>query len=421
MRKVNKTRVKDKLSKGFITAVSISNVAAIISLLLMLILDGRYGRALELNGFIQGDIGEYTTTIQKSGAYTRDLMLLTDDATIEQAKSLLAECDANADHYFAEFKSKLETTEERELVAQIEEQYPQYIQYRDQAIDLALQGKADEACEIFYSQAISCLSSTASAADSLMKMNVEMGDQVSSSMTTLTRIMLAIIVVVVISGALVAMKLAQNTAKEITTSLQKVNDATLKLANGELDIHVDINSEDEFGEMATNFNQAAENLHSYIEVLNYGLTEVGNGNLTVRPTVEFHGDFIALKEAIEHIIVSLNSTLGQINDGSDQVALGAEQLAQGAQGLAEGATNQAAAIEELTATVENVATAATDSAQQAIEANQTAETFASVADETNREMAHLTEAMERITETSKEIESILLKLKILHLRPISSP
>ena len=178
-----------------------------------------------------------------------------------------------------------------------------------------------------------------------------------------------------------------------------------------MDVHIQVNSRNEFGEMADDLNAAIAKLNEYVKVIEYGLDEVGKGNFAVRPTIEFQGDFIKLKDAIEKITIELSHTLGQINEGADQVALGAEQLAESAQVLAEGATTQAASVEELTATIEDVAVAAKDSAKTAGESAESAEKLAAVAQESSHEMELLTEAMERITATSNEIESIISEIE----------
>lgn len=404
MNKNKNKGIKQKLTTSFFKSISIANVASIISIILLLILDNRYGTALELNGFIQGDIGEYNTFLQESGAYTRDIIFATDESIISQSQSSLDECDEQAEHYFAEIEKKLESAQERELTNSIKEKYPQYIELRNQAIQT-------KDSQLFYEQVLPLLMEITHSGESLLNLNREMGDDISHSLSMLSISLIIAVVILIILGGYISMKFANHFAKNITAVIEDVRTATRKLANGEMDVTLEINTGDEFERMAVNFNRAISNLRSYVETLNYGLTEVAAGNLTVRPDIEFQGDFVALKEALERLIVSLNDTIGQIYDGSDQVALGAEQLAQGAQGLAEGATSQAAAIEELTATIENAATSASNSAQQAIEANQTAETFAAVADESSHDMAQLTAAMARITETSKEIETIIAEIE----------
>jgi len=411
MKQEKKTGIKQKLSNIFIKSISISNVAAMIGVVLLLVLNARYSTALELNGFIQGDIGEYGIYLQESGAYTRDIIFSENDGIIAEAQEHLATCDTQIDHYFTAIVSKLETAKERELTNKVKELYPQYIDFRNQAIEAALSGDIDGASDIFYTNVDPLLDEITISADTLLNMNQEMGDEISGLLSMVAFIMTGAVVLVIIIGAISSLRVAEKFAKNITSIIEDVRTATRRLANGDMSTTLDINTGDEFERMGVNFNRAVTNLRSYVETLQYGLSEVAAGNLTVRPDIEFQGDFVALKESIENLIVSLNSTIGQINEGSDQVAIGAEQLAQGAQGLAEGATNQAASIQELTATIDSAASVASESAKQAIDANQTAETFAAVADESSKDMAELTAAMGRITETSHEIESIITEIE----------
>ena len=124
MKKDKKTGIKQKLTNSFLKSISIANVAAIISIIFLLILDSRYGTALELNGFIQGDIGEYNTFLQEGGAYARDLVFATDETIISESKKALAECDKQTEYYFAEIVAKLEKAEERALTNSIQENTP---------------------------------------------------------------------------------------------------------------------------------------------------------------------------------------------------------------------------------------------------------------------------------------------------------
>ena len=238
-------------------------------------------------------------------------------------------------------------------------------------------------------------------------MNVEMGDSVAHSMNTFCIILVVIIVVLLLVAAAVGMIFARYTALDIAKPLEKVQKAAKKLAKGELDIEVNLLDKNEFCEMAEDFNQAVTKLNEYIECISWGLQEIGGGDFTVKPNVDFRGNFVGIRDAIANIEVGLSFTMHQIDDGAEQVAMGAQQLAESAQTLAEGATSQAGAVEELTATIENVADSAESSAKKADDAYKNAQKFANVAEQSNQEMKLLTEAMERITATSREIESII--------------
>ena len=103
----------------------------------------------------------------------------------------------------------------------------------------------------------------------------------------------------------------------------------------------------------------------------------------------------------------MSDTLGMINSSSEQVAMGSVQLSDGAQTLAEGATDQAGAVQELTATVENVSDIAMSSAEKTENAYVMIVEAEKNAEESKQELGELTRAMERISDTSKEIQNII--------------
>lgn len=411
MKNAKGINVKERLKRSFILAVSIANIAAIFAAALMLIIDIRYGKALELNGFIQGDLGEYSAYLNKDAALSRDIIMLTEDNDLALAQEELKITDEKIEFYFNEFEHKLETSEEKDLVTLIKEKYPKYIGERDKAIAAGMKNHNEAALLQFRHEAAPILQEVMEATDKLIALNREMGDDVSAALTMFSIMMIVFVLAVILVAVIIALRLANNTAKEISTSVEKMQKATQKLARGELDVHVQIDSKDEFGDMANSFNDAVDKLHLYIDTIKYGLTEVGAGNFAVKPPIDFVGDFVALKQAIVHITESLSSTMREINDGSEQVALGAEQLAENALTLAEGATTQAAAIQELTATIENVTNQAEFSARQADEACKSAQSFANLAEKSSQELVLLTEAMGRITETSKKIENIISEIE----------
>ena len=411
MQKLKNMSVKKRLTISFIFVVALASLSGVLGAVLLEVLDWQYGKALVQNGFIQGDIGEYSAYLNRSGALARDVIILEDEQEVAAATKTMKECQEKVDEYFKHVEAQLESDEERALMEIIQTEYPLFIQKRDEAIQLSQTGSHDEALVQFRKEALPHLQKIVQAAEDLLTWNIETGEAKSKALTTTGRIMTIVIILVIIAAVSVAMTFATRTAYDFHRPIEKVQAATRKLADGELDIHIDVHSQNELGDMANDINDAVGKIRTYVETINFGLSEVASGNFAVKPPIEFHGDFVALKDSIIHITTTLSNTMRQINDGSEQVAMGAEQLAENAQTLAEGATSQASAVQELTATIENVATAASYSADEANESAKHAEEFARVAEESSQEMKQLTEAMARITETSKEIESIITEIE----------
>ena len=411
LKNMKNMKVKDRLIRSFLFVTIMASVAGVLGAVLMLGLDARYSKALELNGFIQGDLGEYNSYLNKGSALVRDIILLNDASELEKVQAELAAADEKVAYYLEEFESKLENENERALLEDIKAEYPTYLELRQKTIDLGISNRNDEALEVFRNEARPHLLKILENSEKLLAMNVEMGDRVSVSLSLFSKILIVVILICVAVAVFISMKFAIATAYDFVRPLEKVHAGTEKLVAGELDVHIQVNSRNEFGEMADQLNVAIDKIREYIEVIEYGLEEVGRGNFSVRPTIEFHGDFIKVKDAIEKITMELSRTMGQINEGSDQVAIGAEQLAESAQTLAEGATSQAASVQELTATIDNVAATAEDSAKNANESYKQAESLADSAQTSSNEMKLLTEAMERITTTSHEIENIIAEIE----------
>lgn len=407
MENLRNISVKKRMTISFGIVTGLSSIAAVVAVIMLFVVNIRYSNALELNGFIQGDIGHYTTYLNEERVLIRDIITLADQKDIDAKKAELTKADEKIAYYFQEMYEKIENEDEMALVQQMITDLEDYHALRKEVISLDENGKAVDAFLLLHNEAAPLAGEIVAAAEQLLAMNVEMGDQVSDNLSAFSIITIVVIVVLMLLAAASGMIYARYTALDIAKPLEKVQKAAKKLAKGELDVEVQLLDKNEFGEMADDFNAAAAKIKEYIECIQWGLQEIGDGDFTVQPTVEFLGDFIEIRDSIGSIEQSLSFTMHQIDDGAEQVAMGAQQLAESAQTLAEGATSQAGAVEELTATIENVADSAESSAKKADEAYKSAQKFANVAEQSNQEMRLLTEAMERITTTSREIESII--------------
>ena len=399
--------VSKRMRISFAVVTVLSTIGAIIAMIMLWRIDVSYTRAMENNGFIQGDIGHYTTYLNEERVLIRDIVTLVDQDVVAQKKEKLAEADEKITTYFQAMYEKIQTEEEMAIVQSMITDLKAYHELRKEVIALDEAGNTLDAYVLLQNEAAPLAEKIVSQAETLLKMEVEAGNKVTKQLTGFTISLIVLVFIVVILMTVAGIFFAKFTAHDITVPLQKLREASHKLALGELDVSLELKDKNEFGEMAEDFNKATAKLKEYVDCLQWGLTEIGGGDFTVQPTVEFTGDFIAVRDAIVNIITGLSLTMQQIDQGSEQVAMGAEQLAENSQTLAEGATMQASAVEVLTSTIESVADSASSSSKKAADAYQSAQRYADVAERSNQEMRLLTEAMERITATSKEIESII--------------
>ena len=152
----------------------------------------------------------------------------------------------------------------------------------------------------------------------------------------------------------------------IATTIKKpVNQmvtASQRMADGDLDVTIDINTRDEMGDLATAFNRMAGNI---------------------------------------------NEVMVNINEAIEQVASGSRQVSDSSISLSQGATEQASSIEELTASIEEIASQTRLNAENAEQANQLAEDTKENANQGNKRMQQMLGSMEDISESSNNISKII--------------
>jgi len=169
---------------------------------------------------------------------------------------------------------------------------------------------------------------------------------------------------------------------------------------------------------ATSYNGVFRNLISAVDVtvkevssciaeISRDLKEIAGGNLTVKLTREFVGDFIAIKESLNEISSTFRKTISEINTASEQVLLGAQQISISAQELSNGAQEQASSVQELNAAIDVINQQTRQNADDAIEASKISEKSTVNAQQGNDSMKEMVTAMSQIKESSGEISKII--------------
>ncbi len=196
----------------------------------------------------------------------------------------------------------------------------------------------------------------------------------------------------------------------IAKPLKRLTVITDALANGELDVDVNVKSNDEIGHLASSMVLLVGRLKDYIAYINEIsdlLKKMGQGNLTLDFKQSYDGEFAIVKEALTNTSELLNETLTQINATAEQVSSGSNQVSAGAQSLSQGATEQASSIQELAATIEDISNQIEQTAENALKAKQISMSTNETTAQGQRQMQEMITAMEEISRTSTEIGKII--------------
>ena len=226
-------------------------------------------------------------------------------------------------------------------------------------------------------------------------------------------ILIAMVISLVIlfaAGILLIALSIRKSAANLTKPILALNHTAQQLADGDLDVQLDITSEDEIGELGESIGKTVSRLKEYITYIDETaevLAQIADGKLCITLKNDYVGEFQKIKTALLNISSSMNDVMEGINASSGRVSVGASELATASQMLAESAELQAASVEELAATTNTVADHVEKSHRDAeASAKETAKVTAMI-EQNQEKMTMMMNAMEEIRKTSQQVVGII--------------
>ena len=197
---------------------------------------------------------------------------------------------------------------------------------------------------------------------------------------------------------------------KIVSPLIELNETAEQLAEGNLDVTIDVSSKDEVGELGQSIEKTVNRLKEYIDYIDEiseVLANMANGKLAITLKHAYVGEFQKVKEALLHISDSMSSVMKNITETANQVSVGSDDLAKAAQGLAEGSETQAAAVEELLATATTVAEQVEENKNDSEKSACHTQEVTAMMEESQQQMHMMREAMNKIYTSSQQVVGII--------------
>jgi methyl-accepting chemotaxis protein len=234
----------------------------------------------------------------------------------------------------------------------------------------------------------------------VVNLEADLDAQVAATMTVIFVIsfLVAVIAILIMVYLKSSITFATKTAQEISEG------------NYHVKVPADRCSKDETGRLCDAISQIQARLADYTDYareLSDGLTKISDGDLRVKLTYNYQGDFKPIQLGVEGTLMSLRETMAMMKGSSEQVNSASEQVASAAETLASGATEQAQAIESLSMTVEKVAAHSAENAENAAKAKEQTTESEALLDRGNKDMDDMLTAMAEITAASEEIGKII--------------
>ncbi len=181
------------------------------------------------------------------------------------------------------------------------------------------------------------------------------------------------------------------TKKRIQYPLANLSEVARKMSRGDIKLHVERTSNDEFGDLTEDFARMIDNIGEQVRITE----QVAEGDLTA--TCEKASEDDALGTAIIKMLQDNNRNLSTIRDAAARMTSGANEVASASNSLAQ----------EITASIEEIANGAKVNAGDANKANELVQNTKDGAIRGNAQMKQMISAMQDINESSENISKIM--------------
>lgn len=407
MFKLQDMKIKRRLITAFVIVLVITTIGSVSGAALLRYADNKYSFALERYGFAQGDIGIMLQKTTECKSLTREIITA---KNTQNANAAIASLDAEIteiNSYLSTIEATLDTDEEISFFKEARSSFDVFSTNAQEIERLISSGDTDSAQDLYTSAAEPALEACITSGSSLMDTYKQTGNVLSSSLTTQSFIIMIIIIIIIIISIVISLILATKVADGISQPINNMLYVAQEISKGNLSVEVKKETNDEVGDLSLAFEDTIHTLNMYIKDISQVLTEIGNGNLTIKSNVTYQGVFIQIGDSIIKILQNLNDTLGHIQETSVQVASGSHQIAAAGQNISEGAMEQAGAVEELNASINEVANQVENTAKISSEANHKADIVTAEVAESNQKMQEMLAAMENINDASSKINTIM--------------
>jgi len=292
----------------------------------------------------------------------RDIYISNDRDYQATKRAEIAGIQKLMDQYLVEFEARVESQVGHDLVADLRKQLTDYRKDVGNALDLSMEGRKAEAEAIIYNPLLEKALALDATATEMVNGAVDLATAMDMTFTKTADRSTAMMLILAVAGMIIAVALGLYITRLVSRPIHSLVEASKKMADGDMNIDINIDLKDEIGTLAKSFAAMAD---------------------------------------------SMNDVLHNITSASEQVASGSRQVSEASQTLSQGSTEQASSIQQLTASVEQIASQTKLNAANAEQANQLAIAASTDAEKGNNQMKEMLSAMEQINESSGNISKII--------------
>ncbi|MBN9660824.1 MAG: MCP four helix bundle domain-containing protein [Acidobacteria bacterium] len=236
------------------------------------------------------------------------MMRTTDKAKRREHAAVIEAETKKMDGYLEAYTKTVLIKEEQETLPLFLSSYSEYLKHRARIIELALNGEDAKAWDVIYGSALPVQAETRKLLRKLIDINARSGEEEQKAATAAGASAIRKIIGINIIGIAIALFLGWILSRVIGQPLVSMQHAAEQLAAGDVDVHIDLDTNDEIGALGRAFRTMAGVIRERAELAQ----QIAAGNMSVEVTAKSDKDllgksFIQVMDTLRRLIAEADS------------------------------------------------------------------------------------------------------------------
>lgn len=270
-------KISKKLIASFILVALIAGIMGIVGINNMKNIDADYTGLYKDYGISIGNLGTAGIDFNNMRVKARDVILEKDPKDKQAVVNEIHLLDKKIAESLSEFEKSIHGEQNRQLFISLKDTLEKYETDRDKAIDLALANQNDQAIAFLYGDGSEYAKKAEELLNQILETKKTNGDSLSNNLSAQTNSTVMIMIIIVVIGMIVAVVLGLFISRMISKPITHLVKSAEKIADGDLNVEIDIERKDEIGMLASAFERMTENLNEVMSNIQTAAEQVASG------------------------------------------------------------------------------------------------------------------------------------------------
>ncbi len=350
----------------------------------------------------------------------RDMVLADNPADVDRSLQEAARHGEELVRKLEEFAPLATTAEGQQALKDAQEAAVAYDSFRDRVVSLTRQNRDADAIQVLKELRVHANKIDVSVGK-LTTIKAEQAKEKSESATETYHQVRAMTIGLLLFALALGVAIALFLSRQISKGLQSVAQAAEGLAEGNLNQHVSITTNDELGDMAKSFQKMIDNLRQIVSQVRgvsssvaVGADQISSSSEQMAMSAQSQASAVEeTSSSMEEMAASITQVSGNahaLGAAVEETSSSIEEMAASIQQVAGNAETLGAAVNQTSASIEEMAASIQQVAGNAMQANQNVEKTVAAAVDGSKAVEQTIAGMQRINAVMEEVVTVIQNL-----------